>query len=503
MKFPIWCSALLASLLLVPTAFCTNGTRMVGFNALSVGRGGTGIGVFDSPSLMMTNPAGIAFLSGSMLDGDFSLMVPGLRFSNDVNAETKGETNYFPIISVGYVNQLENQPWSWGVGAFTQGGMGADFTLNHTLFRDSGGNFIPRKYHSKMAVIQGGASVAYQVSPEFSVGATAHLVYSMLEFQMPYSLSPSVMQGVINTQTGMTFGDLFAASPPQGGFGYSEVTAAAKMDGLGGFGFAGKLGLAFRVSDNISMGVTYFSPTTVTYKSGSADMDMTAQLNDAFGKAVLGYLSQNPGATQQQAQQAVMQQFSGLGIDLSAGVAAQYDLEATLSFPQSIGFGMMLEATPALRFTLDAEWVNWKNAFDVMTLNLSNGSNANINRMMGNDGTFSIDFPMDWKDSYNVRVGAEFDAHPAVTLRAGYAFGSNPVPAETVFPVFPAIVENHVMLGASYRIADPVRVHFAYEMAVNKKQTASGQSMVAQEFSNSVSQLSENIFHLSLSWALH
>jgi long-chain fatty acid transport protein len=494
--------ALVTLFLLVSTALATNGTRMVGFNALSVGRGGTGTGVFDSPALMMTNPAGISFLHGSMLDGDFSLMVPALKFTNSINTETRGETNYFPIISLGYVNHEKGREWTWGLGAFTQGGMGADFTLKHDLFRDLNGSFIPQQYHSKLAVMQGGASLAYQFSPQFAVGATAHLVYSMLEFQMPYSLAPSVMEGVINPQTGMTFGDLFAGSPAQGGFGYSEVTAAAKMDGLGGFGFCGKLGLAFRVSDNVTMGVTYSSPTAVTYKSGNANMDMTAQLNDAFGKAVQGYIFQNPGSTSQQAQQAVMQQFLQLGIDLSAGVVAQYDLEAKLTFPQSFGFGMMVDATPELRFALDAEWVNWKNAFDVMTLDLTNGNNANINRMLGNDGAFNIDFPMNWKDSYNLRVGAEFAANSAVTLRAGYAFGSNPVTEKTVFPVFPAIVENHVMFGASYRVADPVQLHFAYEIAMNKKQTASNQSTIAQEFNNSVSQLAENIFHLSFSWAL-
>ena len=44
------------------SAFATNGTRVVGFNAKTIGRGGTTIGLFDSPVLMMTNPAGISFL---------------------------------------------------------------------------------------------------------------------------------------------------------------------------------------------------------------------------------------------------------------------------------------------------------------------------------------------------------------------------------------------------------------------------------------------------------
>jgi hypothetical protein len=61
----------------------------------------------------------------------------------------------------------------------------------------------------------------------------------------------------------------------------------------------------------------------VSYKGGKADMDMTAQMNDAFGRAMQGYMAANPAATQQQAQAAIMAQFTGMGIDLSKGVRPQ------------------------------------------------------------------------------------------------------------------------------------------------------------------------------------
>ena len=56
------------------SAFATDGTRMMSFNAKTAGRGGTAIGLFDSPSLMMTNPAGISFLDTSALDFNLSLL---------------------------------------------------------------------------------------------------------------------------------------------------------------------------------------------------------------------------------------------------------------------------------------------------------------------------------------------------------------------------------------------------------------------------------------------
>lgn len=492
--------ACLFLVLIASLAFATNGTRMNGFDAKTVGRGGTSIGFFDNGALLYTNPAGISFLEGSLLDGNFSLMVPGLNFTNSVNA-AKGKTNYFPIANLSYVKKDESR-LTWGAGVFTQGGMGADFMLNHNLFRDQGGNFVQQEYHSKLAVMQGGLSAAYALSPEFSIGASAHLVYSMLDFRMPYSLSPSVMKGVVNPQTGMTFGDMFAAPPQMGGFGYREVTAAAAMNDLTAFGFSGKVGVAWKANENATLGVSYTSSSPLTYKSGKANMDMTYQLNDAFGRAIQGVLQQNPGMTPQEARQAVMNMFGQLGIDMSRGVVADYDLETKLAFPQSIGLGGMVRISEGVRLGFDFEWINWENAFDKMTIVLKNGNNPNINRMLGNDGTMELVFPMNWKDAFCSRIGLEVDASDALTLRAGGAFGSNPVPDNTVFPVFPAIVENHATVGLSYKVSPVFAVNAAYEHAFNKAQKSLTPSLLASEYDGSTSELSENIFHLSFSWSM-
>ena len=482
-------------ILVASTLQATNGTRMIGFNALTIGRGGTTFGLFDSPSLMMTNPAGISFLGSSTLDVNVSLMAPAVYFSNALN-NVDGKTNYFPMPALAYVHKSEDSPFTWGAGVFTQGGMGSDFMLNHALYGST-----KQEYHSQFAVMQGGLSAAYALSPDLSIGASAHLVYGTMEFKMPYSLSPSVMQGI--AQPGMTFGQMFAAPPSAGGFGYTEVTASADMNSLTAFGFSGKIGIAYKVSDKMSLGLAYTSATTLNFKKGNATMDMTAQLNDAFGKAVQGYMAQNPSATPAQAQAAVMGQFSGMGIDLSKGAVATYNLEATMKLPQSIGFGMSYSATSDMRVAFDLEWVNWSSAFDFMKLSLSKGANPNINTMMGNTGSFSVNFPLDWKDSYCVRVGGEYDAAQSLTLRAGFVYGNNPVPATTVFPVFPAIVENHVAFGASYAISQSLKLHGAYELALSNKQTATSKSLIAEEYNNSYSRLSESTFNLSLSWILN
>ncbi|MCE1188344.1 MAG: outer membrane protein transport protein [Ignavibacteria bacterium] len=490
-----WFAGLFAFLFMVSlSVYAQNGTRLIGFDANSMGRGGVSIGTFDSPELMMTNPAGISFLNNSMLNLDISLMFPSLHFKNSIN-DVDGDKNTFPLPGLAYVNKSVNSPWTWGIGFFTAGGMGADFALKHALYRNQDGSYNLQEYHSKLASMQGGISVAYKLTQDLSVGLSAHVVYSMLEFNMPYSLDPLIMKGI--AQPGVTFGQMFSAPMSSNGFGYDEVTATAKMSDLSAFGFNGKVGFAYKPNDRLSVGLSYTLPVSLTYKKGKATMDMTQQLNNAFGLAVQGYMAQHAGSTQAQAQAAVMTQFGMMGIDLSKGVVANYDLDADLSFPQSIGVGVSYKISDDFRAGLDVEWLNWEKAFDKMSLHMSNGNNSNVNTMMGNNGTFTIDFPMNWKNTVIVKLGGEYQATKDLALKLGYVYGGNPVPESTVFPVFPAIVEQHITAGCSYKVSAPFTINAAFEMALNKSEQASTPSVIANEYDGSTSQLSTVLIHVS------
>jgi len=504
----------LALIVFVSTASAQNGTRLIGFDAKSMGRGGTSVGYFDGTELMMTNPGGISFLPNSAINADFSLMLPSLKFQNALNT-AEGDKNYFPLPSAGYINKYKKDTkWSWGIGIFTNGGMGADFNLKNSLYRtqtfqqnpnDSTyypvkGDYSLEKYHSKFAVMQGGLSIAYKFSESFSAGISGHLVYSQMEFQMPYSLSPSIMKGIPNNNPSVTFGQLFSAPPPNG-FGYNEVTASTNMTDLNVFTFGGKIGLAYKVNEKLSFGLTYSLPVTLKYKNGKATMDMSKQFEDAFGRAVMGFYSQpgNHGVPLDTAIKYIGMNFYQMGIDMSKGVQASYDMEVRLKLPQSISFGMAFQPIDKLKFGLDVEWLNWANAFDKMTLTMSNGTNDNVNKMMGGT-SINIDFPLNWKNSVIIKFGTEFFTSKALTLRIGYAYGSNPVPESTVFPVFPAIVEHHISLGAGYKLNNNTELNFAYETSLNKSLTGSNPHSVASEFANSTSELQTSIFHLSFNY---
>lgn len=500
MKVQLLAKLMLLSLFISVGSYAQNGTKLIGFDAVTSGRGGVSTAMFDNPSLMMNNPAGLSFLKQSQLDASVSIMSPSVYFKNGIN-DAKGKSNIFPLGCLSYA-KATNKKLTYALGVFTQGGMGADFDLNHYLYTDNAGKYVKQPYHSKFAVMQGGASLAYKITPKLSIGASAFLVYSMMEFQMPMSMPPAMMRGVINPSTGFTFGDMFAAAPASGGLGYSEVVASANMKSLASYTFNGKIGLAYKPTDKLSFGINYTMPTSLNYKNGKADMDMTAQMNNAFSRVMAGIMQQNPGYTQAQAQAAAMGMFGSLGIDLTKGANDKYDATAKFSLPQSISAGLSYAANNKLTLGMDVEWVNWSDAFDQMDIELKGGTNTNINKMMGTSGVITMPFPLNWKDVVVVRTGAEYKDNKKLTVRGGYAYGDNPVPATTIFPVFPAVVKHHVSVGGSYCIAKNLKINAGYEHAFRNDQTASNPSTIGKQFDGSKSGLANNIYHLSLSWML-
>lgn len=505
----------LITLIFTAGAYAQSGTIMLSNDAQSAGRGGTSIGVFNSYELMMSNPAGLSFIKNSSVNINLSVMRSQTYFKNTLN-DTYGKTNYNPLPDLGYVHAAKkNSRWSWGIGAFTQGGMGADFSLKNELYRaqtfalNSSNNtyypvkgaYEPQTYHSKFALMEFGPSLAYKISDKFSVGISVHMVYSMMEFQMPFGMNPSIMAG--EAMPGMTFGQMFAASPSQGGFGYNEVIASANMDHLNTISWTGKIGFAYKASKKLSFGLNLNLPVNLNFKNGKATMDMSAQFNDAFGRAIAGFY-QNPsnqGVSLNDAMAAVTTNFSQMGIDVTKGFASNYDLNLNMKMPLSIGFGMAYQTTSKLNLALDVIWTNWANAFDKMEMTLSNGTNSNINTMLGASG-FTYNFPLNWKNTVTIKVGGEYQFTKRFAFRAGYAYNNNPVPSSTLFPIFPAIVENHLTVGGSYLIGKKLTINAAVEGALFNKQNASDPSAIQSEFSGSTSGLKTIIGHISFSYKL-
>jgi len=67
-------------------------------------------------------------------------------------------------------------------------------------------------------------------------------------------------------------------------------------------------------------------------------------------------------------------------------------------------------------------------------------------------GGISMDLrmPQNWKDQDVFNLGLAYRTTAALTLRAGVNLANNPIPDNTVSPLFPAIVKHHYTFGAGY-----------------------------------------------------
>lgn len=98
-------------------------------------------------------------------------------------------------------------------------------------------------------------------------------------------------------------------------------------------------------------------------------------------------------------------------------------------------------------------------------------------------------------------MGADFKLNNDTNLRAGFIHGANPVPTNTVFSIFPAIVENHLTLGFGHNFGK-ISLDFAFIHALNKTQDAvTSGHLIANEYNNSTDELSENLFMTSLGYS--
>jgi hypothetical protein len=65
-------------------------------------------------------------------------------------------------------------------------------------------------------------------------------------------------------------------------------------------------------------------------------------------------------------------------------------------------------------------------------------------------------------------MGGEYIGLRLITLHGGCAHGTSPVPAETIFTVSPAIVENRVMVATTIELSTANGLNLAYELALTR-----------------------------------
>jgi long-chain fatty acid transport protein len=148
------------------------------------------------------------------------------------------------------------------------------------------------------------------------------------------------------------------------------------------------------------------------------------------------------------------------------GRTVRYDATMNgFTFAAQAGVGTAVRLTDRWLLAVDLKRYYWDHAISTIQVV---GTSPEV---AGAPPRVELPFVFDWQDQWVVSVGSEWRVGDAWTWRAGWNYGENPVPDETLTPLFPANTEHHLSFGASYTKPTGVTYEFALEHALENSQT--------------------------------
>ena len=321
-------------------------------------------------SALFYNPAGLSQLDGTQIMLGTTLIAPSASFRGvtpDID-ETSMESAIFTPINLYVTHQLNND-WAIGFGVNNQYGLGSTWDENWI------GQNLAIETEIQTFYFTGGAS--YKFSDQLSLGLTASYVYGHVAILKNTPIDP------------------FAS------------TATVDMSGTAG-SFAYSIGLLYKPSDMVSIGLDFRSETTLEF-TGTADV--TAP-------------------------------------DALAGLIPSGDIEAPLTVPMNATIGLALHPSSALTISADFQYVGWS-SYDKLEVTFTE------------TGYVSTSI-RDYSDSWILRVGGEYHLSDVFDLRGGLLYDSNPVKDEWVEPSLPDADRIGLNIGFGYKITENISVDLAY-----------------------------------------
>ncbi len=418
-----------------------NGITDNGIGARAMAMGGADVAWAADPlGAMGVNPAGLGFLSAPELTlGGVGGLVEG-HFNKPGATEGDLDRNPQALPEFAFGMPLGKSPVAIGISFVPE-----SFLLAKWRYADPPGglggiSYGDQQEKSEIINLRSALGVAVRAASNFSIGASVGLVYNKNELSAPYIFQ--------NLQAG-------PGGPANSGLDGAKTLLNLQTEGLA---WNAQVGMIWRVTPDLQLGVSYESQSTVV-STGDAWGDPSLQ----FG---------HPQGT----------------------LPFHYDATVTNTLPQEVRFGGSWKFLPQWRLAAQVDWIDWSDAFHNLSMSFRNGSNAGVNAALGSSFTDSA--PLDWKSEFVYRGGVEYDVTENWTVRAGYSYGSSPVPNATLTPLTAAILEQTVTAGVGYHWKQ-YRVEAAYQYDLPATQDVGASGLRSGEFSNSSVQVSAHEFSLT------
>ncbi len=380
------------------SAWATNGMILEGYGPIALAMGGAATAIENGSAAMMNNPATLQMgADGTRLD--LAVGVLGPKVSTTVpsfpTAHSGGTSYVMPAF--GWIRKAGDL--TYGVGMFGQGGMGTEYAANTALAMGSGSDV-----RSELSVGRVLFPVAMKINDKLNVGATLDFAWSNLDMKM--AATGAQLGGMVN---GMPSGNLGMALPQLAQAPWARIDFSNSNDFSGAAkatGWTGKLGLTYQATPDMTVGASYH------LKTSQGDMKTSAT----------GASMSAPGGFSDTGQLTVLD----------------------FQMPATLAIGMAFKSSPALTIAADVKRVEWSKVMKQFSMSYTSA---------GMGGSVSFAMPQNWVDQTVVSVGAAYRVNDVLTLRGGLNMASNPIPKEMTNPLFPAIVEDHMTLGASYQLS--------------------------------------------------
>jgi long-chain fatty acid transport protein len=180
-----------------------------------------------------------------------------------------------------------------------------------------------------------------------------------------------------------------------------------QLKGVDGINPGFRMGVQYNPDARWTWGATFAAKSKLTMDGGSAIVNMTA-----VGLGMVNYSS----------------------VRLSG-----------LALPYEVAAGVAWQATDRTLLSVKLEWLNWADALKSSTLTLSSPNQP------GAPATIVSQAALDWNNQTVIAAGVAHQLDERTTLRAGFNYGANPIPAQTTSPLLAAIGERHYTAGGSRR----------------------------------------------------
>ncbi|MEW5770598.1 MAG: outer membrane protein transport protein [Pseudomonadota bacterium] len=384
------------------TAHATNGMNLEGYGPLGMSMGGASMAYDSGLAAMMNNPATLA-LSGQGSQMALALHHLGPDVKVQGVADSGGNSYFMPAAGWG----RKTGALTYGVGMFAQGGMGTEYGRSSPFSMGTG-----QEVRSELGVGRLIFPVAYEVTPDLAVGASLDFVWAMLDLGMVATR---------NDVLGMTSNTVDINTAPYGNASFAHIGFSDSNDFTGkakGTGWAGKLGLTYKVNPNLTFGAAYHSKTAL------GDMETSGT-----------------GAS--------MTLFNNVGTQIGVPLVGKMTV-INFQWPETYAAGLAWQATSKVMLAADIRRLKWSDAMQNFRMSFSG---------------MSMTMPQQWRDQDVYSVGLQYRPNDRLGLRVGYNYGKNPVPDDYLHPLFPATVETHYTAGFDYRLSDRGCIAFAVSYA--------------------------------------